>query len=229
MDKRQVITERATCVKKKKASPPRVWRIHTDNSKVFLKARPNLYVTHDTEKPVRRLREGRAAMLVQSGFLRNGRNCAMECRCFLRNALGNTETCLYTIRWTNHTFQINSYEQPLMTAKDDNDSYQFGKTPLNTLCRMGDGWSGDLPMAHIENIPNCFASEHLENSNTRTYRPSLWISYDAKKEQQMIRWSTTLNRMVLADRQRTRQAFACPRRSCARSDHIKSWFLDHDR
>ena len=32
----------------------------------------------------------------------------------------------------------------LLTAKDDNDSYQFGKNPLNTLClgcvrRVGDG------------------------------------------------------------------------------------------
>ena len=110
----------------------------------------------------------------------------------------------------------------------------FRKNPLNTLCRgcvrrVVDGWSGDLPMAHVENIPNCCASEPLDNSNTRTCRPSLWIAYDAKKEQQIIRWSTTFNRMVLADRQRTRQGFACPRRSCARSEHIKTWFLDHDR
>ena len=80
MDERQIITERATCVQKKKASPPRVTRIHTDNSEVFLKARPNLYGTHDSNtnhltetigvvgKPVCRLRKGTAAMLVQYGL-----------------------------------------------------------------------------------------------------------------------------------------------------------------
>ena len=95
MDERQVTTERATCGKKKEASPPRGWRIHTDNSEIFLTARPNLYGTHDShtshlsetngvvEKSVCRLREGTAAMLVQYGLPRNGSDCAMECRCYL--------------------------------------------------------------------------------------------------------------------------------------------------
>ena len=250
MDERQVFTERATCVPKKKASPPRVSRIHTDNSVVFLKAWPNLHGTHDTntphlsetngvvEKPVRRQREETAAMLVQHGFLRNGRNRAMECRCYLRNALGNTTHEKRVCAQFDGPIKLLDQQlcaTTLMTVKDDNDSCQFGKNPLNTLClgcvrRVGDGWSGDLPMAHIENIPNCSASELLGNSNTRAYRPSLWILYNAKKERQMIRWSITFNRMVLADRQRTRQGFACPRRrSCTRSEHIKTWFLDHDR
>ena len=149
-------------------------RIDTGNSLDFIQAWQDLQWTHDTfahiaqktdnvvERAVRRVKEGTAAALVQSGLSEELLGQAMKCCGQLRNVydkLAESETA-YTKRYGLPfdglfiPFAAKILFKP-RRGKVSSILHQVASWTLHRLClKHGTGWSGDLFIAESQNFEN---------------------------------------------------------------------------
>ena len=169
--------ERASCGH---SCPPfqKPGRVFTDSAKEFIKACQGLQWTHDTntlhrsatngiaEREVRRVEEGTATAMVQSGQVEQWCDCA-------RNFIATCESC--TTRWPmarqrmrknwcNLRWAPNPVRSPtqLQTHLSPKASHGCIKS---AVFRAGRWWSGNLLIADCEDFENLSAFEiHVERS-----------------------------------------------------------------
>ena len=157
--------------------------IYTDNSLEFGKACEDLSRNHCTstphrsetsgiaERPVRRVKEGTSAVLLQSGLNESRWAVSMECYTYLRNVtdlLSDGKTP-YERRFgqpfKGPIIQFGSLvEYHPRTAKDQSRIHQFGKKVLPRLflgyaLYAGRIWKGDVLIADLEELETMDASE----------------------------------------------------------------------
>ena len=165
--------------------------VYTDNSKEFKNALDELGLSHDTSTPhrsetngvgeraVRRVKEGTACALSQSGFIDIWRVEAMTTYCFLRNVFdiwadGPTPYFKrYGVHFTGPIipFGAEIIYQPI-SAKDKARTHQFEKKVLHGIFLgyhqiAGGGWGKDLWVVDWEELEN---AEHVSQVHHKRFK-----------------------------------------------------------
>ncbi|MDP7647377.1 MAG: DNA (cytosine-5-)-methyltransferase, partial [Candidatus Woesearchaeota archaeon] len=155
----------------------KVKHVYTDNSKEFAKALDELGFSHDTSTPhrpetngiaesaVKKVKEGTACSITQSGFTEDWWVYAMNCFCFLRciiDKLAKGGRTAYYLRFgidfqgTAIPFGAEIRYYPI-TQKDKARLHGMGERRLQGIFvgyvqHAGGGWSGDLEIVDWEEL-----------------------------------------------------------------------------